>query len=108
MSFSFGVRRKPGWLAILPQDGRVMLVHIVRQAGERPQVRLLDNYAATSGVVDALQRLRTARRLDGFASTTLVAAGDCAVTQLEAPPGAARGAQGGVALGTQGCGELFG
>jgi len=34
-------RRKPGWLAILPQGGWVTLAHVVREPTSRPEVRLL-------------------------------------------------------------------
>ena len=76
-------RRKPGWLCILPQSGRVTLVHAVW--GEKPEIRLLDNFAAENGPVGALQRLQKARKLSSFACTTLIAPADCTLTQLEAP-----------------------
>ena len=79
-------QRQSGWLSILPQSGRVVLAHIVREREGRPSVRMLDNFAAENGVVDALERLRTARKLNTYACTTLLADGECSVTQLEAPP----------------------
>lgn len=86
MSAFFAPRRKPGWLSILPQGGRVVLTHVVQAPGKRPEVRLLDNFAAEQGAVDALQRLRAARKLGAYATTTLLAAGDSTLTQLDAPP----------------------
>ena len=85
MSSFFTSRRKPGWLSILPQGGRVVLTHIMQGREGKPEVCLLDNFAAGSGAVDALQRLRIARKLNTYACTTLIAAGDGTVTQLEAP-----------------------
>lgn len=79
-------RRQSGWLSILPLSGRVVLAHVVREREGRPSVRMLDNFAAENGVVDALGRLRTARKLNTYACTTLPADGECSVTQLEAPP----------------------
>lgn len=81
----FWVRRKPGWLCILPQDGRVTLAHVVRAHGARPQVRLLDSFALAGDTADALRRLRASHRLDAYACTSLLAPGEAHVTQLEAP-----------------------
>lgn len=82
----FGSRRKPGWLSILPRSGRVVLVHSVFLPGEKPEILLLDNYAADKGLVDALQRLRGARKLGRYTCTTLLESTDYALTQMEAPP----------------------
>lgn len=81
-----GSRRKSGWLSILPRSGRVVLVHSVCLPGAKPEVLLLDNYAADKGAVDALQRLRGARKLGNYACTTLIESADYALTQMEAPP----------------------
>ncbi len=78
-------RRKPGWLAILPQGGWVTLAHVVRSPNSRPEVRLLDSFAVENGEREALQRLRVARQLKSYACTTLMDGGDYAVTQLDAP-----------------------
>ena len=82
----FSVRRKPGWMAILPQGGAVTLAHVVRAANSRPQVCRLDSFAVERGEADALQRLRVARELKSYACTTLMADGDYSVSQLDAPP----------------------
>ena len=79
-------RRQPGWLSILLQSGRVVLLHIVRQREGRLRVQMQESFAAESGAVAALERLRTARKLNSYACTTLLADGECAVVQLEAPP----------------------
>jgi len=78
-------RRKPGWLAILPQGGWVTLAHVVREPTSRPEVRLLDRFALEHGKGDALQRLRTAWQLKSYACTTLMDAGEYNITQLDAP-----------------------
>jgi MSHA biogenesis protein MshI len=83
--FSFlSARRKPGWLAVLPQSGEITLVHVVR-ASARPEVRLLDSFAVDKDLPDALQRLRGARQLKSFACTTLMGEGEYTVSQLDAP-----------------------
>lgn len=79
------VRREPGWLAVLPQGDRIALAHILRNPGVRPEIRMLDSFAADEGEIKALQRLRTARQLKSHACTTLMAAGEYHISQLDAP-----------------------
>ncbi len=79
-------RGKPGWLSILPQRDTVTLTHVVRSRGARPEVRLFENFAAPGGEVDALQRLRTTRRLKSYACTSLMASGEYSLVQMDAPP----------------------
>ncbi len=81
----FATRHKPGWMAILPQGGGVTLAHVVHDHNARPEVRLLDTFAAEAGELDALQRLSHARQLKSYACTTLMNASECNVTQLDAP-----------------------
>lgn len=82
----FSTQRKPGWLAILPQNGQVTLVHVVRDRDSRPEVRLLDSFASETGEREALQRLRVTRQLKSYACTTLMDNGEYNLTQLDAPP----------------------
>ncbi len=79
------VQRKPGWLALLPQGGRLTLAHVVRDAGSRPEVRLLDSFALEKSEAEALIRLRTARQLKSYACTTLLGDSEYNLTQLDAP-----------------------
>ncbi|MEI7614274.1 MAG: agglutinin biogenesis protein MshI [Betaproteobacteria bacterium] len=79
-------RRNSGWLSILPQDGKVTLVHIIRKTGARPEVVLLDTFEVENGLREALQRLRKSRKLKSYSCTTLIGVGECNVTQLDAPP----------------------
>ena len=85
MSQIFATRRKPGWMAILPQGEWLTLTHVVRDPNSRPEVLLLDSFAVDKGEVDALQRLRGARQLKSYACTTLMGNGEYNVTQLDAP-----------------------
>lgn len=62
----------------------MVLAHVV--GGVKPDVRLLDHFAADKGGADALLRLKKDRRLAAYACTTLIPAGDCTLTQFEAPP----------------------
>ena len=78
-------RREPGWLAILLQGGSVTLTHVLRKPNAPPQVCLLDTFAVEKNEVEALQRLRVARRLASYACTTLMPNGEYNLTQLDAP-----------------------
>ncbi len=84
--FSFiGARRKPGWLALIPQGGEITLAHVVRRRDSRPEVRLLDRFSMEGGAPTALQRLRSARSLKAYACTTLMDDSEYSLTQVEAP-----------------------
>lgn len=79
------MRRKPGWMAILCEDGGLTLAHVVREPDGRPEVRRLDTFALAGSEVDALRRVRASHRLASCACTTLMGRGDYNVTQLDAP-----------------------
>lgn len=78
-------RRKPGWLAIIPQGGEITLAHVVRRRDARPEVRLLDRFAVEGSELAALKRLRTARSLKTYACTTLMNDGEYSLIQTDAP-----------------------
>jgi len=61
------------------------LAHVVCGGDTRPEVRLLESFTLESGVRDALQRLRNAGRLKGYACTTLMSDGQYNLSQLDAP-----------------------
>ena len=79
------VRREPGWMAVLPLGDRIALAHVVRGAGVRPEVRMLDSFRIEGGAAASLQRLCAARRLKTYACTTLMSVGDYALSQIDAP-----------------------
>ena len=85
MSSNFAARRKPGWMAILPQGDGLTLAHVVCELNSKPEVRALDSFVLDQGEVDALQRLRAARQLKSYACTTLLGNGEYNLTQLDAP-----------------------
>lgn len=78
-------RRKPGWLAIVPQGQSVTLAHVVRAPGKRPEVASLETFSMDKGEAEALKRLRAVRHLQAHACTTLMNEGDYNVSQLDAP-----------------------
>ena len=81
----FSSQRKPGWMSILPQGSDITLVHAVRNAASRPEIRLLDRFVLEQGMSDALSRLRLARQLNSFACTTLLGEGEYSIAQFDAP-----------------------
>ena len=78
-------RRKPGCLAVLPQGDTVTLAHVLRRPNAQPQVALLNTFAVERSETEALQRLRAARHLKSYRCTTLMAAGEYNLSQLDAP-----------------------
>ena len=82
----FRARRKPGWLAILPQGDTLTLAHVVRAAGAPPALRMLESFALEGGLGDALRRLRAARALQAYRCTTLLDEREYNVSALDAPP----------------------
>ena len=79
-------RRKPGWLALIPQGGEITLAHVIRRRDSRPEVCLLDRFAVEGSELEALKRLRSARSLKSYACTTLMPDGEYNLTQVDAPP----------------------
>ena len=79
-------RRKPGWLALIPQGGEITLAHVIRRRDSRPEVCLLDRFAVEGSELEALKRLRSARSLKSYACTTLMPDGEYNLTRVDAPP----------------------
>lgn len=77
--------KEKGWVGVVTRGQRIDLAHVVREAGARPQIRLLDSYRIERDEADALARLRTARKLKGVRCTTVLGAGEYQFLQLEAP-----------------------
>ena len=78
--------RKPGWLAILLQEGKLTLAHVLRRAGSRPEVTMLDSFALEKNLSETLLRLKSARQLKSYGCTTLMGEGEYNIAQFDAPP----------------------
>lgn len=78
-------KKAKGWMAVVRQGERMDLAHVIRPAGGRPEIRLLDSFGLEKGEVDALERLRAARNLKSFRCTTLLAEGDYRLLQIDVP-----------------------
>jgi len=72
-------------MAVLPLGDCIALAHVVRGVGVRPEIRLLDSFRVEGSEIDALRRLRGARQLRAHACTTLMAAGQYVLSQMDAP-----------------------
>lgn len=87
--FRKGKGGKAGWLAIVPGARRIDLAHVVREAGRRPHIRMLESFAAEGGaggsLGNALKRL-SAFRPAAHRCTTLLQSGQYYLSQFEAPP----------------------
>ncbi|MDR0563387.1 MAG: hypothetical protein LBG78_00435 [Azoarcus sp.] len=84
--FSFPSSNKPGWMAILPQEGRITLAYVVCRAGYHPEVRGLESFTVDSDDLPALlTRLKAARSLKSYRCVTLLDKNDFQITPLDAP-----------------------
>lgn len=84
--FSFrGGRSKAGWMTVVPWRDRIDLAHVQRARDGRPHIALLESFRQAGDAASSLNRLRTAKRLNSYSCTTLLAAGQYQLLQLEAP-----------------------
>lgn len=81
----FGAKLEAGWMGVVRQGERLDLAHVVRAAGQRPQVRLCDAFHIERDEADALSRLTHARALKRYRCTALLGEADYRLVQLEAP-----------------------
>lgn len=77
------------WTAVVFAAGRVTVAEIARQTGGMPRVRCCESFACTGSEVDALKRLKRAKRLTGKRCTTLLGAGQYQLLQVDLPGNAA-------------------
>lgn len=78
-------RSKPGWLALLPQDDRIALAHVICHMDRRPEVCLLDIFNVEQNKLDALRTLRRSHQLKSYMCTTLMDAGEYKIVQMDVP-----------------------
>lgn len=73
-------------MALVPARDRIDIAHVVREGRERPEIRALESFRVEPDMRACLLRLRTAKHLDRYACTTLLAPGHYHLAQLETPP----------------------
>lgn len=72
-------------MAVVPSRDRIDLAHVLRAPGGRPEITLLESFRIEPDVAASLNRLRTAKKLDSYSCTTLLASGQYQLAQFEAP-----------------------
>lgn len=78
-------KRERGWMAVVPESGRVDLAHVQREGRDRPEICMLESFEAGADLAAVLERLRAARKLGAYACTTLMAPGRYHLAQFDAP-----------------------
>jgi MSHA biogenesis protein MshI len=78
-------RRQPGWMAVTFHAERIDTAHVIWEKGARPALRRFESYRRQGDDVEALRRLRGARRLGRYRCATLLAVGEYQVVQVEPP-----------------------
>ncbi len=76
------------WTAVVFGSDRLVVAEIARRRDGPPQVRACERFAREGGELDALKRLKQARRLTSARCTTLLWHGQYQLLQIDAPDNA--------------------
>lgn len=74
-----------GWTAVTLEGERISIAEMARRPGARPQVRLCESFAREGSLLDALKRLKNAKRLARNRCTTLLEHGQYQLLQVSLP-----------------------
>ena len=74
-----------GWMAVVKRSQRLDLAHVIRPAGQRPEIRSFDSFHIETDEADALMRLARSRGLKHYRCTTLLGESDYRMAQVDAP-----------------------
>jgi len=77
-----------GWTSVIFGTDRIVVADVLRRTDARPQVRACDSFAREGGELDALKRLKNAKRLARNRCTTLLWHGQYQFLQVDAPDNA--------------------
>lgn len=77
-----------GWTAVVFGTDRIAVAAVERRAGARPRVRACDSFAREGSELDALKRLKNAKRLARTRCATLLWHGQYQLLQVDAPDNA--------------------
>jgi MSHA biogenesis protein MshI len=77
-----------GWTSIVFGVDRIAIADVAHRRDERPLVRACDSFAREGSELDALKRLKNAKRLARNRCTTLLWHGQYQLLQVDAPDGA--------------------
>lgn len=82
---NFGVKLEAGWMGVVRRGDRLDLAHVIRPAGQRPEIRLCESFQIEKGESDALARLGQSHGLKRHRCATLLGESEYRLVQLEAP-----------------------
>lgn len=77
-----------GWTSVVFGTDRIVVADVLRRTDARPQVLACDSFAREGGELDALKRLKNAKRLARNRCTTLLWHGQYQFLQVDAPDNA--------------------
>lgn len=77
-----------GWTSVVFGTDRVTVADVVRRTGSKPLVRSCDSFAREGNELDALKRLKNARRIARTRCTTLLWHGQYQLIQIDKPDNA--------------------
>ncbi|GAB1392146.1 hypothetical protein MASR1M60_03090 [Rhodocyclaceae bacterium] len=77
-----------GWTSVIFGTDRIVVADVLRRTDARPQVLACDSFAREGGELDALKRLKNAKRLARNRCTTLLWHGQYQFLQVDAPDNA--------------------
>ncbi|MDP2169948.1 MAG: hypothetical protein Q8J96_05945 [Rhodocyclaceae bacterium] len=80
-----GANGAGGWTAVVFGTNRIAVADLARVRDARPRVLAYDNFAREGGELDALKRLKNAKRVAKNRCTTLLWHGQYQLLQVEAP-----------------------
>lgn len=79
------VKFDAGWMSVVRHGDRIDLAHVIRAAGQRPEIKLCDSFRIEKNEADALSRLAQSRGLKRNRCTILLGENDYRLVQLDAP-----------------------
>lgn len=82
---NIGVKFDAGWMSLVRHGDRVDHAHVIRAAGQRPEIRLCDSFRIENNEAEALSRLAQSRGLKRHRCTILLGENDYRLVQLDAP-----------------------
>lgn len=80
-----GVKFDAGWMSVVRQGDRIDLAHVIRAAGNPPQIKLCDSFRIEGSEADALSRLAHSHGMKRYRCTTLLRESDYRMAQFDAP-----------------------
>lgn len=81
-----------GWTAVMFGTGHISVAEVERRRDARPRVRSCESFAREGSDLDALKRLKNAKRIARTRCTTLLWHGQYQLLQVDAPDNVARDA----------------